>query len=154
MMLYSAITLFMEAVGMSFIDWDIFTWAAPFHPGREGADADGNPTGPDTHRVDLMIIYNLYEPFRQDFAISFYSTGFAFIPLPVVMMMYPPKSAAEIRKAAQARLAKKSGVRWHGWDGGGDNDTMQQKRAQPPTNPPSLMPTCTPPRADNWHRCS
>jgi len=107
MMLYSSITLFMEALGMSFIDWDIYTWHAGFHPGRMGADADGNPTSVDSHRVDLMLVYNLYKPLFQDFCISFYSTGFAFIPLPIVMMMYPPKSAAEIRKAAELRLSKK-----------------------------------------------
>ena len=41
------------------------------------------------HKPERIVIYDTYHPFRTDLMTAIYSTGFAFVPLPVILMMYP-----------------------------------------------------------------
>ncbi|GMI26453.1 hypothetical protein TeGR_g3505 [Tetraparma gracilis] len=87
LMAYSCITLVLECFGMGMMDFDIVAWHSAFK-------ADGEAHG--TNR----IVYDPTHPFMTDLMTTIYSTGFAFVPLPVIMMMFPPHM-----KGSQGKVA-------------------------------------------------
>jgi hypothetical protein len=68
---YSAATLALEAFGMGMMDFDIVRWHKDF-------------TKLESHNREVMHIYDLTHPFRTDLMTAIYSTGFAFVPRPII----------------------------------------------------------------------
>jgi len=67
---YSMMFLILQAFGMGMMDWDIVKW----HPSFTGNEISGT-----------KFVYDTIHPLRTDLMTAIYSTGFALIPLPVVI---------------------------------------------------------------------
>jgi hypothetical protein len=90
LMAYSCITLVLECFGMGMMDFDIVAWHSAFK-------ADGEAHG--TNR----IVYDPTHPFMTDLMTTIYSTGFAFVPLPVIMYEASEPSERERARRTQER---------------------------------------------------